>query len=74
MILLNVSLIILQIYAMNNNAALSYMGSAIWAGVYNLSVVIMVLFTSKYFRFDIFYYKNLISIKSNLKLNIEILL
>ena len=46
MIILNVSLIILQVYAINNNAALSYLGSAIWAGLYNLGAVLMALLTS----------------------------
>jgi hypothetical protein len=48
MIILNVSLIILQIHAINNNAALSYLGSAVWAGLYNLGAVLMALLTSRF--------------------------
>lgn len=47
MIILNVVLIILQIVATQNNAALSYLGSAIWAGTYNLITVLLVLLTLK---------------------------
>ena len=47
MIVLNVIAIILQIVATQNNAALSYLASAIWAGLYNLFAVLMVLTTLK---------------------------
>lgn len=46
MILLNIILIILQIIAIKSNAALSHIGSAIWAGTYNLITVTLVIVTS----------------------------
>ena len=49
MIILNMSLISLQIFAMNHNAALSFIGSAIWSGVYNLIAIFLALMTSKYY-------------------------
>ena len=48
MILLNVSLIILEIVAIKKNAALSDLGLAIWVGIYNLFTVFLVLLTSKF--------------------------
>ncbi len=48
MAVLNVTLISLQIVAIRNNAAISYIGSAIWAGLYNLITVVMAVFTSNY--------------------------
>lgn len=47
MIVLNIVLIVLQIIATRNNAALSYLSSAVWAALYNLLVVGMLLFTLK---------------------------
>ena len=46
-IVLNVIVIALQCVAIQNNAALSTIGSGIWAGLYNILVVILVLLTSK---------------------------
>jgi hypothetical protein len=43
---LNVTLIVMQIVAMYSNAALSAIGSGVWAGLYNILVVILVLLTS----------------------------
>ena len=45
--LLSVLLISLQIVAIKNNAALSYIGSAIWSGTYNLLTVLLALLTGK---------------------------
>lgn len=45
--LLSVLLISLQIVAIKNNAALSYIGSAIWSGTYNLLTVFLALLTGK---------------------------
>lgn len=46
MTILSVILITLQIVATKHNAALSYLGSAIWAGVYNLIAVLLAVLTS----------------------------
>lgn len=62
MITLNVCLIALQIVACRNNAAMSYLASAIWAALYNLVVVGMVLATIKYRN------STLVMLTSNLKL------
>lgn len=48
MIVLNVVLVGLQVVATRNNAALSYLSSAIWAAIYNLVVVGMLLATIKF--------------------------
>jgi hypothetical protein len=58
MILLNVSLIILEIVAIKKNAALSDLGLAIWVGIYNLFTVFLVLLTSK---FNLYYSKILVN-------------
>ena len=50
MIVLNVVLIGLQIVAIQNNAAFSNMGSALWSGIYNLAVVLVVVLTSERLR------------------------
>jgi hypothetical protein len=47
-IVLNLTLIVMQIVAMHNNAALSAIGSGVWAGLYNILVVILVLLTSNF--------------------------
>ena len=48
MIALNLVLIGLQVYATRNNAALSYFSSAIWAALYNLATVALLLSTLKF--------------------------
>ncbi|CAF1135308.1 unnamed protein product [Brachionus calyciflorus] len=48
MCILSIILIALQIVATKYNAALYYMGSAIWAGTYNLFTVILALLTIKF--------------------------
>lgn len=45
MAILNVILISLQIVAIKNDAAISYIGSAMWAGSYNLITVFMAILT-----------------------------
>lgn len=62
MIILNVTLIALQIVACRNNAAMSYLASAIWAALYNLFVVGMVIATIKYRN------STLVMLTTNLKL------
>ena len=47
MLTFNVVLIALQCVAIRYDAALSSIGSGIWAGLYNISVTILVLLTSK---------------------------
>ena len=47
MVLLNVVIIILQIIATSNNAALSSYGTSIWGGIYNILIVVLALLTSK---------------------------
>lgn len=49
MTILSAILIALQIVATKYNAALSYLGSAIWAGLYNLIAVLLALLTSNFF-------------------------
>lgn len=46
MVIINVVLISLQIVAIRNDAAISYIGSAIWSGSYNLITVFMAILTS----------------------------
>lgn len=48
MTILSMILIALQIVATRYNAALSYLGSAIWAGLYNLIGVLLVVLTSNF--------------------------
>jgi hypothetical protein len=47
-IVMNVTLIVMQIVAMQYNAALSGIASGVWAGLYNLLAVVLVLLTSTY--------------------------
>ena len=49
MFLVNCALIIFQIVAMNNNAALSYTGAGIWAGLFNILTAFLAILTSKIF-------------------------
>lgn len=46
LIVCNLALIVLQIVAMQTNAALSQVASGVWAGLYNITVVGIVLLTS----------------------------
>jgi hypothetical protein len=47
MFILNISLIVIQVVAMQNNAAFSELGLAIWVGFYNLFTSFLVLLTSE---------------------------
>lgn len=49
MFLVNCALIIFQIVAMNNNAALSYTGAGIWAGLFNILTAFLAILTSNIF-------------------------
>ena len=49
MFLVNCALIIFQIVAMNNNAALSYTGAGIWAGLFNILTAFLDILTSNLF-------------------------
>lgn len=53
MTILSVILIALQILATKYNAALSYLGSAIWAGLYNLIAVFLAVLTSNFLIFPL---------------------
>ena len=50
-ILLNLVVIILQIIATCNNAALSSYGTAVWGGVFNILIAVLALSTSKKVKF-----------------------
>ncbi len=45
--ILNITLIVIHIIAMQNNAAFSELGLAIWVGFYNLFTAFLALLTSK---------------------------
>ena len=53
MVLFNSSLIGLQVFAMENDAALAYLGSAIWAALYNLGAVFLAILTSTKIYFNL---------------------
>ena len=50
MAIINIVLISLQIVAIKNDAAISYIGSALWAGVYNMITVGMAFLTSLFIK------------------------
>jgi hypothetical protein len=56
----NFAIIIIQIVAIEKNAALSHLASGIWCGIYNIFVIVLVLFTCKTFWrcFKLNYYLN----------------
>lgn len=45
---LNIGLMVIQVVAMQQNAALAEMGLAIWVGIYNLVIACLALSTIKY--------------------------
>lgn len=47
MIVLNVTLIVMQVIATVNNAAFSELGLAFWVGIYNLVIAAQAILTSK---------------------------